>query len=58
MEEAVLLDAEVPLWLHVGYWEGVPASSSEVGFFGGGVAGLYNLCTLEAHRRGGISTQY
>jgi ribosomal protein S18 acetylase RimI-like enzyme len=51
----VVLTEESPLWYFVGYLEGVPVASAEV-VFGGGVAGLYSVCTLEAYRRRGFGT--
>ncbi len=48
----LLLDESAPLWQYVGYLGEVPVAVSQV-TFGGGVAGLYNVCTLEAFRRRG-----
>lgn len=50
----VLID-ESPLWYFVGYCEGEAVASVEV-VLGGGVAGLYSVCTLEAYRRRGFGT--
>lgn len=42
-----------PLWLYVGYLDGVPVSTAEL-TIGGSVAGLYNISTLPAYRRRGF----
>lgn len=52
---SALLMPDCPQWLYVGYINGQPVSAAE-GVEGGGVAGLYNICTREAHRRCGIGT--
>jgi ribosomal protein S18 acetylase RimI-like enzyme len=51
----VLLHPASPQWLYVGYLAGQPVATAEL-VVGGGVAGLYNICTLEAYRRRGIGT--
>ena len=51
----VLLTAAAPLWLYVGYLDDVPVAASEL-TVGGGVVGLYNVCTLAAYRRRGFGT--
>ncbi len=51
----VLLTAASPLWLYVGYLDAVPVAASEL-TVGGGVVGLYNVCTLAAYRRRGFGT--
>ncbi len=43
------------LWMYVGYLDGVPVAASELDV-AGGVAGLYNVCTLEAYRRRGFAS--
>jgi GNAT superfamily N-acetyltransferase len=48
-----LLTSDAPQWLYVGYLAGEPVATAEL-VVSGGVAGLYNLCTLEAYRRQGI----
>lgn len=45
----VVLPEDSPLWIYVGYVEGVPVAASQL-TIGGQVAGLYNVCAL-AHRR-------
>jgi GNAT superfamily N-acetyltransferase len=49
-----LLNPDCPLWLYVGYMGGEPVAACEL-TEGGGVAGLYNVCTLEVHRRRGFA---
>jgi hypothetical protein len=51
----VLLTAEAALWPYVGYLGDVPIAAAEL-TVGGGVVGLYNICTLAAHRRQGFDT--
>ncbi|MBT5712348.1 GNAT family N-acetyltransferase, partial [Candidatus Poribacteria bacterium] len=50
-----LLAPDSPQWFYVGYIDGVAVATSEV-TFGGGVAGIYCVSTLEAFRRRGIGT--
>lgn len=50
-----LLEPDAPLGFYVGYLAGEPVASAEL-TLGGGVAGLYSICTLEAYRRQGIGT--
>ncbi len=52
---SVLLTRAAPLWLYVGYLDGAPVAASEL-TVGGGVVGLYNVCTLAAYRRRGFGT--
>jgi ribosomal protein S18 acetylase RimI-like enzyme len=49
----VLLTEDAPLWLYIGYLGETPVATSEL-TVGGGVVGLYNICTLMAYRRRGI----
>lgn len=51
----VLLHPDSPLWLYVGYLGGEAVASAELAV-GGGIAGLYNICTRTGHRRKGIGT--
>jgi ribosomal protein S18 acetylase RimI-like enzyme len=51
----VLLADDSPLWVYVGYLGDTPVASAELSV-GGGVAGLYNIVTLEAYRRRGIGS--
>lgn len=50
----LLVSPECPLWLYVCYMDDVPAGSCEM-TVGERVVGLYNVCTLESHRRRGIA---
>ena len=52
---AILLGEGSPIRLYVGYAEGVAVASAEL-TVAGGVAGLYGISTLEAHRRRGYGT--
>lgn len=49
----LLLKPDCPLWFYVGYLDSIPVASSEL-TVGGGVVGLYNICTLESYRRRGF----
>jgi hypothetical protein len=49
----VLLADESPFSFYVGYLDGIPVATSEL-VFGGAVAGLYSVCTLQAYRRRGF----
>lgn len=51
----VLLREEAPLWLYVASVEGVPVATSQL-TFGGGIVGVYNVCTLVPFRRRGIAS--
>ncbi len=51
----VLLDADCPLRLYVGYAAGEAVATSEV-TLAGGVAGLYGIATLAAHRKRGYGS--
>lgn len=51
----VLLAGDSPLWLYVGYVDGEAVAASELAV-GGGVVGLYNIATLETHRRRGFGS--
>jgi ribosomal protein S18 acetylase RimI-like enzyme len=51
----LLLAPGSPIRLYVGYAGGEPVAASEL-TVGGGVAGLYGISTLEAHRRKGYGT--
>jgi hypothetical protein len=53
--EPLLLSPGSPIRLYVGYAGGEAAAASEL-TVGGGVAGLYGISTLEAHRRRGYGT--
>lgn len=48
-----LLTPDAPQWFYVGYLDGQPVAASEL-TVGGGVVGLYNICTLAAYRRRGF----
>ncbi|MEZ4699754.1 MAG: GNAT family N-acetyltransferase [Rhodothermales bacterium] len=50
-----LLEPDSPIWLYIGYIDGVPVATSEL-TVGGGVAGLYNVSTDAAYRRRGIGS--
>jgi GNAT superfamily N-acetyltransferase len=49
----LLLRPDCPLRLYVGYLADLPVAASEL-TVGGGVVGLYNVCTLAAYRRRGF----
>lgn len=51
----VLLHDDSPLWLYVGYLGEVAVVTSEL-TVGGGVVGLYNICTLIDYRRRGFGS--
>jgi ribosomal protein S18 acetylase RimI-like enzyme len=51
----VLLTTDCPLWFYVAYAGSEPVAASEL-TLGGGVVGLYSICTLEAHRRQGYGS--
>ncbi|MEZ4670791.1 MAG: GNAT family N-acetyltransferase [Anaerolineae bacterium] len=51
----VLLREDTPLWLYVGYLDGAAVATSEL-TVGGGVGGLYNICTLVEYRRRGLGS--
>jgi ribosomal protein S18 acetylase RimI-like enzyme len=50
-----LIQPDSPFRLYIGYLEGRPVASAEL-CLAGGVAGLYNISTLETERRKGIGT--
>lgn len=50
-----LLGDDPVLWLYVGYLDEVAVASSEL-TVGGGVVGLYSVCTLEMYRRRGFGS--
>lgn len=50
-----LLRDDCPIWLYVGYLDGEMVATSQLAV-GGGVVGLYNISTDEAHRRKGIGS--
>jgi ribosomal protein S18 acetylase RimI-like enzyme len=50
-----LLGADSPLRQYVGYVEEIPVATAEL-TVGGGVVGLYNVCTLQAYRRRGFGS--
>jgi ribosomal protein S18 acetylase RimI-like enzyme len=47
-----LFSADSPLHLFVGYEKGVAVCTAQI-TLGGGIAGMYNVCTREAYRRRG-----
>jgi ribosomal protein S18 acetylase RimI-like enzyme len=49
----VLLEADAPLWLYVGYLDDWPVAAAEL-TVAGGVVGLYGISTLREYRRRGI----
>lgn len=51
----ILLAPDSPLRLYIGWLDGVAVAASEL-TIGGGVAGLYNISTREAHRRRGFGS--
>jgi ribosomal protein S18 acetylase RimI-like enzyme len=55
LNASALLSRESPQWLYVGYLDGKAIATSEA-TIGGGVAGLYNISTLEPYRRRGIGS--
>lgn len=55
MGAPALLAENSPLWLYVGYLDETPVAASEL-TVGGGVVGLYNICTLMDYRRRGFGT--
>lgn len=50
-----LLSRSSPLWFYLGYIGQSPIATAEL-TIAGGVAGLYNICTLDGYRRRGIGT--
>lgn len=52
---SALLSPNAPQWFYVGYLNAKPVATAEL-TVGGGVAGLYNISTLEAYRRRGLGT--
>lgn len=50
-----LLAPDSPLWIYVGYLGDQAVATSEL-TDGGGIVGLYNISTLEKHRRNGIGS--
>lgn len=50
---STLLAAACPQWLYVGYLHNQPVAAAE-GVVGGGVIGLYNICTKADYRRRGV----
>lgn len=52
---ALLLTPAAPLWFYVGYHNSQPVATAEL-TVGGGVVGLYNVCTLTAYRRRGYGS--
>jgi ribosomal protein S18 acetylase RimI-like enzyme len=55
MAAPVLLNEDAPLWQYTGYVDGTPAAAAELAV-GGGVVGIYSVCTLEYFRRRGFGT--
>lgn len=51
----VILASDSPLWVYIGYLGDEAAATAEM-TIGGGVVGLYNIATLEAHRRLGVGS--
>jgi len=51
----VILHPASPLWLYLGYLDGVPVATAEL-TIGGGVVGLYAISTLAEHRRRGYGS--
>jgi GNAT superfamily N-acetyltransferase len=52
---ALLGDNDPALWLYVGYVGDVAVATAEL-TIGGGVVGLYSVCTLESYRRRGFGS--
>ncbi|MEZ4729853.1 MAG: hypothetical protein R3E79_22200 [Caldilineaceae bacterium] len=50
-----LLAADAPQWFYVGYLNGQAVAAAEL-TVGGGVVGLYSICTLAGYRRRGFGT--
>jgi GNAT superfamily N-acetyltransferase len=50
-----LLDNDPALWLYVGYLDDMAVATAEL-TVGGGVVGLYSVCTLESYRRRGFGS--
>jgi GNAT superfamily N-acetyltransferase len=55
MAAPLLLGNDPALWFYVGYLGDVAVAASEL-TLGGGVAGLYSVCTLESYRRQGFGS--
>lgn len=51
----VLLKDDSALWLYVGYLGDIAVATADLAT-GGGVVGLYSICTLEAYRRRGFGS--
>jgi GNAT superfamily N-acetyltransferase len=51
----VLLNEDAPLWQYIGYVDDVPAAAAELAI-GGGVVGIYSVCTLVDFRKRGFGT--